>query len=674
VIASVLSPLGILVLEREQLKFSDLWGTNGILYSWAQDAGGFAAVGLFIYVIVLLTAPAAVGEDTNRRSRLLPVILLLAAIAGLLYLTAAGLYVTARINAPPEPPTPPPANPYERKPPKPPTQLDIWTGHAMAVAGVVSLIGFGLPFSRDVLRLRYRRIWALAKLSLKEAVRRKVLWVFLTFLLIFLFPPKWFFPIKLEDEVRTNVSVIYWAMTPLLLLTVGLLSSFSIPNDIKTQTIHTIVTKPVERFEIVLGRVLGYSILSFAVLATLSVLSLVLIWTSNPSADAASESLKARVPVYGRLSFYNVRSKKADVKGQSVGREWEYRSYIAGGANTAERAVWSYFDDALPAELKNKPFVPCEFAFDIFRTTKGEENKGVYVTLTFVAHKWGDPAQPDPALKQQYDDAVRDINLNAQPDDPNAAEAWKKIDAAAEKFGFYEYRSKEIADYHTFDIKVPGGIFRAALEGQPPEINIPGLPPAKMPRLAVLVKCESRTQFLGVAKNDLYLLASDGSFAWNFLKGSIGLWLRLVLVIAIAVACSTYLSGVISFLVTIFLFIAGQSQVQEFVQELAEGRSPGGGPAESLVRLAENKNLTIPLDQTATAVVADYFDVMYRWVFRRLLNVLPDVDLFNWSNYVAEGFNIDGTDMIMSSLILLGYLLPWGIIGYYLMKSREIAN
>jgi hypothetical protein len=295
------------------------------------------------------------------------------------------------------------------------------------------------------------------------------------------------------------------------------------------------------------------------------------------------------------------------------------------------------------------------------------------VTLTFVAHKWGDPAQPDPALKQQYDDAVRDINLNAQPDDPNATEAWKKIDAAAEKFGFYEYRSKEIADYHTFDIKVPGGIFRAALEGQVPEVNTAGQT-FMMPRLAVLVKCESRTQFLGVAKNDLYLLASDGSFAWNFLKGSIGLWLRLVLVIAIAVACSTYLSGVISFLVTIFLFIAGQAQVQEFVQELAEGRSPGGGPAESLVRLAENKNLTIPLDQTATAVVADYFDVVYRWVFRRLLNVLPDVDLFNWSNYVAEGFNIDGTDMIMSSLVLVGYLLPWGILGYYLMKSREIAN
>ena len=40
-----------------------------------------------------------------------------------------------------------------------------------------------------------------------------------------------------------------------LLISVGmLLAAFSIPTDIKNLTIHTIVTKPVERFEIVLGR------------------------------------------------------------------------------------------------------------------------------------------------------------------------------------------------------------------------------------------------------------------------------------------------------------------------------------------------------------------------------------------------------------------------------------
>ena len=59
---------------------------------------------------------------------------------------------------------------------------------------------------------------------------------------------------------------------------------------------------------------------------------------------------------------------------------------------------------------------------------------------------------------------------------------------------------------------------------------------------------------------------------------------------------------------------------------------------------------------------------------RRLLNVIPDVDRFNWSNYVADGFNIDGSDMLLSFLLLVGYLAPWAVAAYYLMKSREIAS
>ena len=47
-------------------------------------------------------------------------------------------------------------------------------------------------------------------------------------------------------------------MNILLLFPAALLAAFSIPNDIKNQNIYTIVTKPVERFEIVLGRFLGY--------------------------------------------------------------------------------------------------------------------------------------------------------------------------------------------------------------------------------------------------------------------------------------------------------------------------------------------------------------------------------------------------------------------------------
>ena len=110
------------------------------------------------------------------------------------------------------------------------------------------------------------------------------------------------------------------------------------------------------------------------------------------------------------------------------------------------------------------------------------------------------------------------------------------------------------------------------------------------------------------------------------------------------------------------------------MEKRSEGTSIGGGPAESLVRLLGNKNITGPLDNTAGAQVAQASDVAFRWLLRRFLNVIPDVDRFNWSNYVAEGFNVDFTDISLNSLILAGYLLPWAVLAFYLMKSREIAN
>ena len=76
-------------------------------------------------------------------------------------------------------------------------------------------------------------VWAIAKLSFKEAVRSQLLWVFLLVFLPFLFPTQWFRQIKPADELRTTVGGIYLFLTFLVLFPAVLLASFGIPNDIK---------------------------------------------------------------------------------------------------------------------------------------------------------------------------------------------------------------------------------------------------------------------------------------------------------------------------------------------------------------------------------------------------------------------------------------------------------
>src|SRR5205085_3282208 len=132
--------------------------------------------------------------------------------------------------------------------------------------------------------------------------------------------------------------------------------AFSIPNDLRSQTMHTIVTKPVERFEVVLGRFLGYAGLATLVLLGLRAIAVILILASNVSDEAKRESFQARVPVFGELEY---RKSTGSFEGESVGREWEYRKYVAGGPNSRQRAVFKFKE--FPRHFAEETCMPVEF-------------------------------------------------------------------------------------------------------------------------------------------------------------------------------------------------------------------------------------------------------------------------------------------------------------------------
>jgi len=632
----------VLELERDPLRFSAI---GSYLKVWLQDAGGFAAIGLVLYLLLTRRRSDSVWTTDQTRKRVQPLVWLCFLLAVGAFGAAAvyaGLEPPARVVENKNDPTAPPI--IERPKSDAGDKRDLF----MSVGGGLALIGLALPFLADLAKVRWRRIWALAKLSFKEAVRRKVLWVFVAFLLLFLFPSKWFIEVKKEDEVRNAVAVIEFAMSVIMILAFGLLAAFSIPTDMRNQTIHTIVTKPVQRFEIVLGRFLGYVGLATIVLIALRLVALLLIWASQPSAEAIQESFQAREPVYGDLKFID---RTGEVEGWKVGRERDYRGYIPGGAGSSHRAIYTF--NSLPPSITNERYVNCEFSFDIFRTFKGEENKGVQASLFFETPVWAESRRPD------YLAELKKLNLNPGKIPKLEDADWDKWNSLAEKFGYFEAKGREIADYHTFQQPIPSGLFRSA-------------PNASGPPLTVKVKCESRSQFLGVAKWDLFLVAGNQPFWMNFLKGAFGLWLMLVLVIGLAVTFSTFLSGVVSWLASMFILLLGY--FRPFIQEIAEGRVIGGGPSEAFMRLYTNENLITPLKDSPGTQVAFALDSVFQWFSRRLLNLVPDIERFDWSDYVAEGFNIPVGDMALAALFLAGYLLPWALVGYYLMKSREVAN
>src|SRR5438046_249757 len=105
------------------------------------------------------------------------------------------------------------------------------------------------------------RLWAIAGMTLVEASRRKVFTILLLFGLA-LMSSILFFP-SVEVEARLRLIEV-WALRASAIFTaiVGLfLAGFSLPQDFETKRIYLIVTKPVSKSFVFLGRYVGYVLL-----------------------------------------------------------------------------------------------------------------------------------------------------------------------------------------------------------------------------------------------------------------------------------------------------------------------------------------------------------------------------------------------------------------------------
>ena len=70
-------------------------------------------------------------------------------------------------------------------------------------------------------------------------------------------------------------------------------------------------------------------------------------------------------------------------------------------------------------------------------------------------------------------------------------------------------------------------------------------------KVEIWLRCEEPQQNFGVAQADMYLRAGNASFALNFAKGYLGIWLQLLVVITIGVMFSTFLSGPVAMVATL---------------------------------------------------------------------------------------------------------------------------
>jgi ABC-type transport system involved in multi-copper enzyme maturation permease subunit len=558
-----------------------------------------------------------------------------------------------------------------------------------------------LEIATDIARISPRRVFALAALAWRESFRRRVMVVFVVFVAIILFATLFLkkdsiHPSQLYITVVLNCTIV------LIMIFALVVSALSLPGDIREKTLHTVVTKPVRKVEIVLGRVLGFTAVGTALLAAMGLLSYgftvnslrhthkltadmlhketlpgnqgyLLVgetgeahghnhrvtisvdkdgkstdWNVETRQDHTHEleeivqkdgtktyklgspigQFQARVPIYGKLSFTDKSgAHKGQAKNINVGDEWTYRSFIQGRTNAM--ATWLFTDlhKSMFPEEEFSHGIPIEMTLEVFRTHKGNMEKGVAGTIFL--------------------------------ENPKTHKRVTLENFSAEKF---------ITDTHW----IPLHFSRAGSDGKIEKYDLFNDIVSDDGQLAISIQCLEYGQNFGMAQADLYIRAADGTFEWNFVKAYFGIWLQMVLVLSIGVAFSTMVSGPVALLGTIFMMIAGV--FSGFVVELSSGKMVGGGPFEAAQRIMTQDNMISPLDpglKSSTLQALDQFNAM---VMRFFSAVLPEFGECSYGRHLAFGFNV-GPDLIGRCMIReLGFVLPVLLLGYLCLKQREVAQ
>ena len=560
-------------------------------------------------------------------------------------------------------------------------------------------------------------------------------WVVLTVFVVVLAFTHWFLRGSGERDAelsRMFVGTLTLLTSLLLILMVGIVSPIGMPHDIQMQTIYTVVSKPVRRLEMIWGRLIGYMGLVTVLLLIFGGVSLLYLErtigtriklvrdqareyeTTRPDiakqmlaqADQLQTRMSARVPVRGSLSFVD-SNRKEHTRGIDVGQEQDVRSHIEGA--TPSKAVWRFgrvidpydkkpIDRSVPvdslivpgtleavenrlwvlkdqqAEAANRDTTKAKAA-DATALTSQQKTRDAEIASLEAELKTMRETERDLRIKSRTvakaeGDAMRE-KANAMHSPPIPVEM---------SFNIYRTTKGVIGEPVLASMVVTNprpGIrpHRALFPIREYYTNKQSIPASVLVgsrgNLMVEVRCETPNQYLGMAEGDFYILASQGGFELNFMKGLFGIWLQAMVLTSIGLFAGTFLSWPVALLTTIAFFVFGELAFHFLA--LFSLQLEGGGPFESLIRLLSHQNMVNTLSPTPAVIVAKTFDTIIMPVMGRLVYLVPNFGALDVTNVVAEGFAVSWTEILRLCLIGLGYAIPFSIAAYFILKNREVA-
>jgi hypothetical protein len=175
----------------------------------------------------------------------------------------------------------------------------------------------------------------------------------------------------------------------------------------------------------------------------------------------------------------------------------------------------------------------------------------------------------------------------------------------------------------------------------------------------VMLHCENTAQSIGMMPGSLMLITSHQFFEVNLIKSLSIIWMMSILVIVIAVLCSTFLSWPIAIVLTVLILLGHWG-----VDQLADVSGPGLGR-----QIVNDFKFT---DVALSKVVSTGVDTLSN-ILNYVADVLPDTTKFDAIEDIEQGVSISSDKLLEALMVLGAFGVPSIVIAYVLLRNKEVA-
>ncbi|MBN1127077.1 MAG: ABC transporter permease [Sedimentisphaerales bacterium] len=368
----------------------------------------------------------------------------------------------------------------------------------------------------------FRRIWAIAQNTLSQAIRMRVAVVVIVLLLILL--PLMSMTATGDQtalgKVQTFVSYSMSLTSLLLCVLTIIVSVYTVTNDLRRKHIFLVVSKPIRRFEIVTGKLLGVVMLDVMLLTVFGVIiyGLALFMPRMSRAEGA-ELEKVNREFFTSRTRLETSLDPDEIEQQSRRRYEQLKEDNRLPEDMTREQVMEVLRNEALSAAKSIPLgYVRKWEFENVRVSDPNE-------MIFIRYKLR--GLPSPSDDQVYG--------NWRIGDFRSVDASGRLQAKTRPY--YVSRPDPVRTFVEFsipaDVVAEDGYVSVELQNNP------------------------AISLVTIVAEDVQLLYRSGTFTGNFIRAELLILSRLVFLAVIGVSASTWLSFPVAVLVCMAVFLTG---------------------------------------------------------------------------------------------------------------------